>query len=87
MQLHIDVHLDYRLPQQTAMLLQLEAAHLPSQSVRDASLGLSPYNHSPGSSYMVGSASASGSALATGSPWAHLAEMAGDEAALSALPP
>lgn len=45
MQLHIDVHLDYRLPRSTDMLLQLEAAHLPEQSVQDASLALSPHDH------------------------------------------
>jgi transglutaminase-like putative cysteine protease len=45
MRLHIDVRLDYRLPGPTDLLLQLEAAHLPEQSVDDAELVLSAHDH------------------------------------------
>ena len=45
MQLHIQVQPDYRLPRPTDVLLQLEAAHLPEQSVRNAELVLSPHDH------------------------------------------
>jgi len=45
MRLNIDVALDYELPRTTDLLLQIEAAHLPEQSVSDAALDLSDCEH------------------------------------------
>lgn len=45
MKLQIHATLDYALPEPTDLLLQMEAAHLPEQSVSDAVLSLSPYTH------------------------------------------
>jgi transglutaminase-like putative cysteine protease len=45
MKLQIDVALDYALPGTTDLLLQIEAAHLPEQSVSNAALDLSPCEH------------------------------------------
>ena len=39
------VVLDYHLPDVTDMLLHIEAAHLPEQSVSNAHLSLSPWMH------------------------------------------
>lgn len=45
MRLQIHATLDYELPQITDILLQMEAAHLPEQSVSNARLTLSPVEH------------------------------------------
>ena len=45
MKLQIHATLDYQLPEPTDLLLQMEAAHLPEQSVSNATLLLSPYDH------------------------------------------
>lgn len=45
MKIIIDAHLDYRLNRPTDILLQMEAAHLPEQSVESATLSLSLYDH------------------------------------------
>jgi transglutaminase-like putative cysteine protease len=45
MRLQIDSMLDYELPQVTDLLLQIEAAHLPEQTVSNAVLELSLYDH------------------------------------------
>lgn len=45
MKLRIEAALEYELPQVTDMLLQIEAAHLPEQSVSDAVLDLSECEH------------------------------------------
>jgi transglutaminase-like putative cysteine protease len=44
MKIQIQVALDYALPQPTDLLLQLEAAHLPEQSVSNARLDLSSHD-------------------------------------------
>lgn len=45
MKLQIHAALDYDLPEPTDLLLQMEAAHLPEQSVSNARLDLSPCEH------------------------------------------
>jgi transglutaminase-like putative cysteine protease len=45
MQLQIHATLDYALSQPTDLLLQVEAAHLPEQSVSNAALQLGPHDH------------------------------------------
>jgi len=45
MTLHIHVSLDYELAGPTDLILQIEAAHLPEQSVSNATLTLSPCDH------------------------------------------
>lgn len=45
MKLQIHATLDYQLPQPTDLLLQIEAAHLPEQSVSNAVLDLSDCEH------------------------------------------
>lgn len=45
MRLKIHSTLDYSLPEPTDLLVHIEAAHLPEQSVSNAFLKLSPYEH------------------------------------------
>lgn len=45
MNINIDAFLHYQLPQATDLLLQIEAADLPDQIIRDAHIALSPTEH------------------------------------------